>query len=81
MHYVYIIHSAKIDRYYIGACSDISERLKRHNSNHRGFTGKTDDWRPVYSEPFASKKEALAREHEIKSWKSRKMIEKLIRGV
>ncbi|MBN1637413.1 MAG: GIY-YIG nuclease family protein, partial [Ignavibacteriales bacterium] len=54
-------------------------RLKKHNSNHKGFTGKTNDWKIVYSEIFQTKEKAYAREREVKKWKSRKKIETLIR--
>ncbi|GGG79056.1 hypothetical protein GCM10007415_09000 [Parapedobacter pyrenivorans] len=80
MHYLYIIYSTRLDRYYIGACKDILQRLRRHNSQHRGFTGKADDWHLVYHEAITSKTAAMAREREIKSWKSRRMVENLIAG-
>jgi len=56
----------------------MQERLRRHNSNHKGFTGKVGDWVIVYSEGFAEKPLAMKREREIKGWKSRERIEKLI---
>jgi len=79
MFHVYILYSAIKDRYYVGFTSDIlSERIRRHNSNHAGFTGKTGDWILVYSEKFDNKDYAMKREMEIKAWKSRKLIQKLI---
>ncbi|HWK99977.1 MAG TPA: GIY-YIG nuclease family protein [Parapedobacter sp.] len=80
MHYLYIIYSTKRDRYYVGSCRDIPERLRRHNSNHRGFTGSASDWELVYHEIYASKPAVMFREREIKSWKSRKRIEWLVAG-
>ncbi|MEQ8908094.1 MAG: hypothetical protein RIC95_02795, partial [Vicingaceae bacterium] len=50
-----------------------------HNSNHKGFTGNHHDSKVVYQEAFNSKKEAYARERQIKKWKSRKMIERIIK--
>jgi len=79
MFHVYILYSAIKDRYHVGFTSDIlSERIRRHNSNHAGFTGKTGDWILVYSEKFDNKDYAMKREMEIKAWKSRKLIQKLI---
>ena len=76
---VYILFSLAKNKYYIGFTGDdIPERLRKHNTNHNGFTGKTGDWKLVYTEIFFTKKEAMNREKQIKSWKSRKMIEKLI---
>ncbi|OIQ97355.1 hypothetical protein GALL_206140 [mine drainage metagenome] len=54
------------------------ERLKKHNSNHKGFTGKFNDWKIIYTETFDKKSDAMKREKEIKNWKSRIKVEKLI---
>jgi len=76
---VYILYSVFRNKYYIGStCDEISERLRRHNSNHKGFTGTTPDWVVVYTTLFETKTEALSLEKKIKKWKSRKMLEKLI---
>jgi putative endonuclease len=82
MYTTYIVYSPSRDRYYIGFTSDeLTERIKKHNTNHKGFTGKTGDWILRYKEIFPSKEEAQQREKEIKAWKSRILIEKLIRSV
>jgi len=78
MHFVYIIYSKIRDRYYIGSTSNITLRLEKHNTNHSGFTGKTGDWILKFHESFQTKTEALAREKQIKAWKNRIMLEKLI---
>jgi putative endonuclease len=57
-HYLYILYSELSDRYYIGSCSDLKERLKRHNA---GATPSTKPFRPwiiVYSESFETVTEA-----------------------
>jgi putative endonuclease len=77
----YILFSASADRYYIGHTSEpVEERVRKHNSNHSGFTGKFNDWRIVYRERYPTKALAYAREREVKAWKSRKRIERLIAG-
>lgn len=81
MHYTYILYSVIRDCYYIGSSVDVAARLAVHNTNHKGFTGKTLDWKVAYTEAFDLKSEALMREKKIKSWKSRRMIEKLINSV
>jgi putative endonuclease len=69
---VYILYSISLDRYYIGyTADDISERIRKHNSNHKGFTGKVNDWQLKYTEQFEGKELAMKREKEIKSKKSR----------
>jgi len=77
--HVYILYSPTRDRYYIGHTGDdLNERLRRHNSNHKGFTGKIGDWMIVYTEPYPTKIAAYQRERNIKAWKSRKMLQALI---
>ena len=78
MFHLYILYSKIRGKYYIGSTNNLIVRLKKHNSNHSGFTGHTGDWEIVYSEVFPQRANALARERTIKSWKSRKLIEKLI---
>jgi len=77
-YFFYILFSQKLNRYYIGHTSNLTERLKKHNTNHKGFTGKKDDWKIVYSEEYHSKSEAYARERQVKKWKSRNAMERLI---
>jgi len=75
----YILFSAKSDKYYIGhSGDDMNERLRKHNSNHKGFTGNTADWKIIYLEEYSTKEEAYAREREVKKWKSRKRLERQI---
>ncbi|MEX2235618.1 MAG: GIY-YIG nuclease family protein [Cyclobacteriaceae bacterium] len=77
----YILYSPGSNKYYVGHTTEpIEERLRKHNSNHKGFTGKFHDWAIVYLEKYPSKDEAYAREREVKGWKSRKMIEQLMRS-
>lgn len=64
----YILYSTAIDSYYVGFTTDVmSERLRRPNSNHKGFTGRASDWTVMYTETFPTKAEAMRREKEIKS--------------
>ncbi len=77
--HVYILFSIKANKYYVGFTGDdLSERLRKHNTNHKGFTGGFSDWSIAYTEKFDQKTDAIKRENEIKSWKSRIKIEKLI---
>ena len=77
--FTYILFSATANKFYVGHTSEpIGERLRKHNSNHKGFTGKYQDWEIVYSEQFSNKSEAYQRERQIKSWKSKESIIELI---
>ena len=78
MFYVYILFSKSQEIYYIGYTSMIlEERLRRHLSDHKGFTARAKDWEIVYQELFTDKFLAIMREQEIKKWKSKIKIEAL----
>jgi putative endonuclease len=80
MFFVYIIYSDKLDRFYVGFSANPELRLIKHNRDSKGFTAKGRPWILVYSQPFSQKNEALKREKQIKSWKSRKKIIQLIQA-
>ena len=84
MYYTYILESDSTGRYYIGSTNDLERRLTRHNDpNYTGskttkrFKGP---WKLVYAESFETRSQAMAREKQIKSWKSRKTLRVLIKG-
>ena len=78
-YYTYILYTSTADKFYIGFTGDeLIERLRNHNSNHSGFTGKFIDWQIMHHEIFEIKKAAMLREKEIKGWKSRNKIIRLI---
>jgi putative endonuclease len=75
----YILYSASCKKFYIGFTGeDIAERIRKHNVNHKGFTGRANDWQLVYSEIFETKEGAMKREKEVKSWKSAQKIRLLV---
>lgn len=82
MYYTYILQSEATGRYYLGSSDDLERRLRQHNDTR--YTGSRTTkrfkgpWRPVYSEPFEARGEAMNRENRVKSWKSRKAIQDLI---
>ena len=78
MYFTYIIQSERTGRYYVGYTKDITLRLERHNLGWSKSTKSSIPWKLVHLEKFDLKSDAIKREHEIKSWKSRKKIEKLI---
>jgi putative endonuclease len=78
MYVVYILYSNKFDRYYVGHCEDINNRLIRHNSKAVPSTKPYVPWELVYTEIFSSRTEAARREKEIKNKKSRKYIEFIV---
>ncbi len=79
MYAVYILYSSKLDKYYIGSSADVFGRLRRHNSNSKGFTSTGRPWILVYTEVHANKHDAESREMQLKKWKNRTRIIALIR--
>ncbi|WP_396147161.1 GIY-YIG nuclease family protein [Flavobacterium sp.] len=78
--FVYILFSSTKEKFYIGFTSDIEQRILCHNQKSKGFTGNNNDWKIVYTETFSEKTEAIAREKQIKSWKSKSKIQELIKN-
>jgi putative endonuclease len=80
MHFVYIIHSPRFDKYYVGETSMVQGRIEQH------ITGKyksastffTNDWELHLEIELDSRTEALVIEKYIKSMKSKKFIQRLV---
>ena len=64
--------------YYVGSTGDTSKRLAQHNAGKVRSTSARRPWVLVYKETFATSGEARRRELQIKHWKSRLAIERLI---
>lgn len=76
--FVYILYSAKIDRYYVGQTDHILNRMCDHLSGKSPYTSIAKDWILMYTESYATRSESLKRENAIKRKKSRKYTEWLI---
>ena len=79
-YFLYILKSRSSGKYYTGISSNPQRRLIYHNSIEKGFTSRFRPWEIIFDKEFPTKTEALQIERKIKSWKSRKMIEKIICG-
>ncbi len=79
MHFIYIIYTAKFDKYYIGETVNISDRLEEHKTGHynESSTKYADDWVLVLSLQADSRTSAREVERYIKSMKSKKFIKRL----
>ena len=78
MPFTYILFSEKLNKYYVGACTELKRRLYEHNIGHSKFTSTGIPWKLKYEEEFETLLEAKRRELAIKKMKSRKYIENLI---
>ncbi len=80
MYYVYVLKN-KEDKYYIGYTIDVLKRLKKHNAGGSIWTRNRRPWQVVYTEKFMTKKEALQREKQVKSFKGGNKFKELISTV
>ena len=76
----YIIHSEKLDRFYIGSTTDIDQRIINHNNHKHGnktFTSNANDWVLFIFIPTPNYPQARRIELLIKKKKSSRFIKNL----
>ncbi len=76
---VYILFSAKLDRFYTGSCKDLSYRIQQHISKEflNSFTSKVTDWELFYFIDDLEYEQARMIETHIKKSKSKIYINNL----
>jgi len=76
---VYILSSPSLNKYYVGSCIEVTERLHQHLESFfpGAFTAKANDWIVYYSLNNLSYKQARNIESHIKRMKNKKYIENL----
>jgi tRNA/rRNA methyltransferase len=61
--------------FYCGQTDEIERRLSQHQSGElKGYTSKRRPVTLAWTEQFPTRDEALAREHQIKSWSRNKKL-------
>jgi putative endonuclease len=73
---VYILQNPT-GTFYVGQTEDLESRVANHNRTGKTagkFTRKNGPWTLVWHEQHQSRASAMAREREIKRWKSSKTI-------
>ncbi len=78
-HFVYILFSKSLNKFYIGESSFPGQRVKEHNDGKYGksFTKQVNDWEIYLLIELENRNRALIIERKIKSMKSSKYIENL----
>jgi len=79
--YLYILKSEKLDKYYIGSSDNPNRRL--NNQHNRGFVRATKSgipWKIVFQQEYIDLIMARKIEYKLKTYKSRKIIEKIIQN-
>ena len=79
MHYVYILYSPSLSRFYVGETVNVSERLVQHNTGHynRASTSLVSDWEVFLEISCRDRSMALQLERFIKKQKSSKFTRRL----
>jgi putative endonuclease len=80
IHYVYIIFSEKVNRFYVGISKNPEQRLNYHNNpfEARKYTAKGAPWVLKCTIPCENRTIATLLERRIKKAKSKLFIEQII---
>lgn len=85
MFFVYVLCSETTGESYTGQTYDLGVRLAQHNDPNYTRTLHTKrhkgPWQVVYTEHFATRAEAMARERALKSGKGREWLRLLLNNV
>ena len=66
MHYLYLLKSCKVKKFYIGITNNLKKRIIGHNNGESIYTSRYLPWEIEYCEAFLSKKDAINREKALK---------------
>ncbi|MEX1190702.1 MAG: GIY-YIG nuclease family protein [Brumimicrobium sp.] len=78
-HYLYILYSTKINKYYIGYSTNPDRRLGEHNNpQNKNWTKRGQPWDLKVSILYDNESLAKKAEYKLKSLKSRRVIEQVI---
>ena len=74
-HYVYILKTLKEykNRSYVGYSTNVSERLKKHNSSKGAKATRGYKWKIIYKRTFRSKSKALSFEYTLKKDRKKRL--------
>src|SRR6516225_4861720 len=73
MFYVYLLHSAKDNGFYIGFSTDLKRRLAEHIRGAAFATKSRGPWKLIYYEAYTEREDAEGREKFLKSGAGRRL--------
>ena len=73
----YILRSKSSGRFYVGSTQNLNKRILEHNNNRTPSIKNRGPWDLFYCETYTTRSEAVRRERQIKSMKSRAYIQSL----
>jgi putative endonuclease len=77
-YFVYILRSCISGKFYIGQTNNLCKRLEQHNSGYSKSTKSEIPWELVYKEVYNNRSEAMKRERQLKSFKSKSYLNEII---
>lgn len=78
-HFVYLLHSKKTDRFYVGLTCDLKKRLKEHNSGSNFSTKPYTPWELIFFEGYLEKSDASRREKYLKTSQGSRLVKRMIK--
>ena len=75
---VYVLRSQSTGRLYTGFSADLVQRVGQHNLGISKSTKNRGPWDIVYTEPYATRSEAMRREKYLKSGRGREELKALL---
>ena len=81
MYYVYAVYNQENNKIYIGQTENLEVRLDLHKSKtfNNSYTSRfSGNWILIYKEEIYTRKEALIREKQLKSYRGREYVKNLI---
>ena len=73
MFYVYLLHSAKDNGFYIGFSTNLRARLRQHQDGESFATSHRGPWKLIYYEAYTEREDAEGREKFLKSGAGRRL--------
>jgi putative endonuclease len=77
--YVYVLHSAKDNGFYIGFSTDLKRRLAEHTRGASFATKSRGPWKLIYYEAYTEREDAQGREKFLKSGAGRRFLRAQLR--
>ena len=79
-HYVYVLHSQKDGKFYVGYTKNVQKRLEDHNSGHVQSTKERRPMKLIYWEGCINQQDATRREKYLKSAWGKRYIKGRVRN-
>ena len=79
-YYVYVLVSLKDNKRYVGYTADLRKRLTEHNLGKNFSTAYRRPFKLIYYEACLSQKDAIRREHYLKTTGGRRFLAKRLRN-